>query len=139
MSKTLFHGNNQKWIDEFYVGFPHIPDNWTTGPSEAMNMAWNIARKFDSRMVVLAYPDAPTDEVHFKKDPTCGSGYGNDLVFPTQWHRCIKQPFKTYDDKSANIEMYNQDDLEAFLAKYAPVESGGIDSRIRLRTYLGRL
>ena len=106
MIKNLFNGNNKKGWELIQ----RTPNNWTTGPLEALGFALNIARLYDSEMMVAVLEDMVIDN-YFRKVVATGCLD----ISPSEWYKCIKEPFRTVEERDKRIRIYSQNQLPEFL------------------------
>ena len=110
MGKTLYNGNNE----QYYHGYSTediLPKFYTTGPIEALRHAWNNARKFDSKMLIVTLEDVCLDDFKLMSI----SGYSPDIG-TTEWYQLVGN---SRENKEMKVRVYRQDELQEFMKNHA--------------------
>ncbi len=123
MQPVLYRGTNSKAEIYFTLDgnkLVNLCGKWTTHPGEAMDFAFNIARKYDAEMLLLVLPK--WNLKNFRKISTQGAINRGEL---SDWYvlQSSDDPSKidVYSPASIeqkNVEIYSQKELRKFIKKY---------------------
>lgn len=111
--KYIYHGNNEKYLKGIMDAIGQqdmfwLPSNLTDDPLQAVEFAFEMSRKFNSRPVVLEYS---FNKEYFMKGLTSrGRRDGGHKIV---WYRCKRA--ECSGKKDPLIRIYSEHDLQSFL------------------------
>ena len=122
MTNQLYHGMTDTQFQEHYKDGSQIPNNWTTGPIQAIFFAYSYHLSDMSDMLIWVIPQ--WDNVHFRKvaekmdKPIAGIV---DAPSP-DWYSCILNPFDSQQEREQGVKLYQESDLERYILLYVKEE-----------------